>query len=59
MLVDIFLEISLGKPKDSTHLRNPVSEPSLDLHDVFTLNPSSHETVYYSPSNYPDGQDQV
>ena len=55
-LVDTFLEISLGNPKDSTHLQNPVSEPNLELQDVSNLNSSSHETIYYSLSNYPDAR---
>jgi hypothetical protein len=55
-LVDTFLEISLGKPKCSTHLQNPVSEPNLELQDVSNLNSSSCETICYSPSNYPDAR---
>ncbi|XP_011025844.1 PREDICTED: uncharacterized protein LOC105126622 [Populus euphratica] len=58
-LVDTFLEISLGKPKCSTHLQNPVSEPNLELQDVSNLNSSSCETICYSPSNYPDARPET
>lgn len=58
-LVDTFLEISLGKPKCSTHLPNPVSEPNLELQDVSNLNSSSCETICYSPSNYPDARPET
>ncbi|KAJ6732854.1 UPF0261 DOMAIN PROTEIN [Salix koriyanagi] len=58
-LVDTFLEISLGNPKDSTHIQNPVSEPNLELQDVSNLNSSSHETIYYSLINYPDARPET
>ncbi|KAF9678276.1 hypothetical protein SADUNF_Sadunf07G0018100 [Salix dunnii] len=58
-LVDTFLEISLGNPKDSNHLQNPVSEPNLELQDVSNLNSSSHETIYFSLSSYPDARPET
>ncbi|KAJ6288398.1 hypothetical protein OIU76_024393 [Salix suchowensis] len=45
--------------KDSTHIQNPVSEPNLELRDDSNLNSSSHETIYYSLSNYPDARPET